>query len=328
MGIKKLENTQSWGISRTMCLLKRFLLGFLVLILLTLEAYKISSLFPKVASDYYNQVKTGTVFEEKYTKLGKYKVNTVSFDSPNKMIKKIRIWYPEILKEETTPYPTVLMANGTGVNATRYEPIFEHLASWGFIVVGNECKNTGTGEEMAETLDFILKENNKPSSLFYQKIDLQHIGGAGHSQGASGLMNAVTKQENGDYYKAVFLMSLMQSFDSLKDSERLSKRFYEPEKLSIPSFFVAGTGFFDSRLISPINSMMTNFSMLPQDATSILARRKASDHQKILYAADGYMTAWFLWQLKGDEAASLGFINGAEDMKANPNWQDVRTKNI
>ena len=35
-------------------------------------------------------------------------------------------------------YPLVVMVNGTGVAASKYKPIFEHLASWSFIVIGNE----------------------------------------------------------------------------------------------------------------------------------------------------------------------------------------------
>lgn len=37
------------------------------------------------------------------------------------------------------------MVNGTGVYASKYPAVFEHLASWGFIVVGNEDPSTCTG---------------------------------------------------------------------------------------------------------------------------------------------------------------------------------------
>ena len=33
-------------------------------------------------------------------------------------------------------YPVVVFVNGTGVAASRYKPVFEHLASWGFIAIG------------------------------------------------------------------------------------------------------------------------------------------------------------------------------------------------
>lgn len=49
----------------------------------------------------------------------------------------------EMEKSDIT-YPLVNMPNGTGVKSSRYEAVFEHLASWGFIVVGNEDENSLT----------------------------------------------------------------------------------------------------------------------------------------------------------------------------------------
>ena len=44
-----------------------------------------------------------------------------------------------------------------------------------------------------------------------------------------------------------------------------------------------------------------------------MARRVDADHGDILSFADGYMTAWFKWQLQGDEEAARAFIgNDAE----------------
>ena len=56
----------------------------------------------------------------------------------NADIKKIEVWYPKELETSGGKYPVVLFVNGTSVAASRYEPVVEHLASWGFIAVGNE----------------------------------------------------------------------------------------------------------------------------------------------------------------------------------------------
>ena len=37
-------------------------------------------------------------------------------------------------------------------------------------------------------------------------------------------------------------------------------------------------------------------------------RRIGAEHGQMLYIADGYVTAWFMWQLQGDEEASKAFI--------------------
>lgn len=54
-------------------------------------------------------------------------------------------WYPADLPQSDAQYPVVVMVNGTGVYASKYPAVFEHLASWGFIVVGNEDPSTCTG---------------------------------------------------------------------------------------------------------------------------------------------------------------------------------------
>lgn len=46
----------------------------------------------------------------------------------------------------------------------------------------------------------------------------------------------------------------------------------------------------------------------------------------MLYSADGYMTAWFCWQLKGDEKAAKAFRVDGEIM-SNPLYQDQRIDN-
>ena len=38
---------------------------------------------------------------------------------------------------------------------------------------------------------------------------------------------------------------------------------------------------------------------------------------------DGYMTAWMLWQLTGDEEAAKVFVGEDAEILKNPNWQDV-----
>ncbi|MCR5228572.1 MAG: hypothetical protein K6D03_00430 [Solobacterium sp.] len=35
-------------------------------------------------------------------------------------------------------YPAVIFVNGTGIRGSKYKALFKHLASWGFIVAGNE----------------------------------------------------------------------------------------------------------------------------------------------------------------------------------------------
>lgn len=93
-----------------------------------------------------------------------------------------KVWYPTEMDNSDMTYPLVVMANGTGVKASRYEAIFDHLASWGFIVMGNEDKNSWEGVSSSESLAFMLDSNNDTSSIFCGKIDTANIGITGHSQ--------------------------------------------------------------------------------------------------------------------------------------------------
>ena len=88
---------------------------------------------------YTSEVATGGDIEAKYMKMGQFEVKyfEVNFDE-DEDIQKIHIWYPINLETEDIKVPVVLFINGTGVGASRYEPVFEHMASWGFISIGNE----------------------------------------------------------------------------------------------------------------------------------------------------------------------------------------------
>jgi len=43
----------------------------------------------------------------------------------------------------------------------------------------------------------------------------------------------------------------------------------------------------------------------------------------MLIRGDGYLTAWMLYQLKGDDEAAKVFIGEDAEILHNSNWQDV-----
>lgn len=48
------------------------------------------------------------------------------------------------------------------------------------------------------------------------------------------------------------------------------------------------------------------------------------EHGDMLRYADGYMTAWFMYYLKGYADAGTAFFGENAELPNNPNWQDVR----
>lgn len=283
---------------------------------------------------YYENATPAGEIEKKYTAMGPMEVSYAEFGAENELWMKYEVWYPSVMIESRNTYPLVVMANGTGVKASQYKEVFKHLASWGFIVIGNEDENSRTGASSAATLDFILGLNSDPASDFYCKVDIDHIGIAGHSQGGVGAINAVTNQSNGDSYKAIFVASTTSNFWS-QDHVLGPEWKYDMTKVHIPCFMVAGTGAWDAGTakditategqgICPLWDMTNNYNAIPETVSKVMAREVGKDHGDMLRYADGYMTAWFMYWLKGDVEAGTAFFGEGAEILSNQNWQDIK----
>ena len=74
-----------------------------------------------------------------------------------------------------------VFANGAGVRYQKYGATFEHLASWGFVVIGNDDANSASAKSSSITLDYILSLNSNEESIFFNKLDTANVGISGHS---------------------------------------------------------------------------------------------------------------------------------------------------
>lgn len=212
-------------------------------------------------------------------------------------------------------YPVVLFVNGTGVGASRYEPVFEHLASWGFIAIGNEDPSTWEGKKADETLAWLLAANGDEASIFYHKVDIENIGVTGHSQGGVGVYNTINGTEHKDIYKCAISLSPTE-----EETAAAINIPYDPAKTSIPIFMLCGT---NSDVISPENMTKTYDKV---SAPKMMAVRKNTGHGEMLYSADGYATAWFMWQLQGDQDAAKAFVGDDAEILNNPLYQNQQIK--
>ena len=280
---------------------------------------------PMVKDGYYNDVQTSVPLEQKYTLKGNYEISYYEQDANNKQWKKYEIWYPTEMETSEGTYPLVVMVNGTGVSASKYKPIFEHLASWGFIVIGNEDESAGNGASAAASLDYILWLNSDSNSMFYGKVDVDNIGIGGHSQGGLGTINAVTAQDNGNHYKVMYAASA----PTLQISVDLLKAPFDVSGVNIPCFMVAGTKKVDAgdgknSGICPLVELQEKYNNISDSVSKIIARRKDTDHGGMLPYADGYMTAWFMYYLQGNQEAGEVFFGDNAEILHNANWQDVQ----
>jgi len=280
-----------------------------------------------VKEGYYLNFKSDSPLEYKYSQLGEYSVESAVYESGNKSVGNITVWYP--LTDEGKQLPMIVVVNGSNTPAAVYRPFFERLASWGFVVVGNEDPQTGTGETASFTLDFVL-EMNKAAKLPVS-INLDAIGLIGYSQGGAGALNAATRYENGKVYKAMFTGSAAYQL--------LAKNCgweYDITKISIPYFMCAGTGWSDDSGmdmyksfggVAPLKSLIENYSSISSDVIKVRGRVVGAEHTDMLALSDSYMTAWMLYQLSGDEEASKVFTGDSAEILSNKNWQDIE-KNI
>ena len=295
------------------------MLALIVLISIAMVYLLLQKAVPK---DYYNKVDTVGDIESKYIQMGTHDVKNIKIKAMQNF-KAYEIWYPTDIETSNKKYPVVIFANGTGVKASKYTTLLEHLASWGFIVMGTEEEYSWNGFSSEMCLKLITKLNSTKDTpylednIFYGNVDLDNIGISGHSQGGVGTINAVTNTEHGNMYKAIYSASMTN-----KDLASALDWDYTTRQINIPTLLVAGTGDFDSKTVLSLEQMKSIYNDIPETTMKLMVRRKNVDHGDMLYYGDGYMTAWFMWLLKGDQEASTAFVGNDAEILKNMNWQD------
>ena len=284
----------------------------LVLILLIAGFLFWLSRRPFVPNDYTETVETGGALEAKYLAMGPYEVKQVKAEAPEDW-KEFVAYYPAQLEDSGDQWPAVVFVNGTGVYAAKYPALFRYLASWGFIVLGNEDPGTFSGDSTDATLAWLLEQNGDPDSVFYQKVDTAHMGLSGHSQGGVGVFNAISEQPNGGLYTCAVSLSPTQ-----EDLAAALNIPYDPSKTVIPTLVLAGTS---NDVITP-EGMEKLYGKL--GGPKAMALRTDTDHGSMLYSGDGYVTAWLMYWLRGDEEAGKAFWGEAPELAGNPNWRGVQ----
>ena len=284
----------------------------LVLILLIAGFLFWLSRRPFVPNNYTETVETGGALEAKYLAMGPYEVKQVKAEAPEDW-KEFVAYYHAQLEDSGDQWPAVVFVNGTGVYASKYPALFRHLASWGFIVLGNEDPGTFSGDSTDATLAWLLEQNGDPDSVFYQKVDTAHMGLSGHSQGGVGVFNAISEQPNGGLYTCAVSLSPTQ-----EDLAAALNIPYDPSKTVIPTLVLAGTS---NDVITP-EGMEKLYGKL--GGPKAMALRTDTDHGSMLYSGDGYVTAWLMYWLRGDEEAGKAFWGEAPELAGNPNWRGVQ----
>ena len=273
---------------------------------------------------FYKGVETSAAIESKYLAQGSETVKFAEFPSQDKTIGKIVVAYPESMESSDAKLPLVNIGNPSNTDANGMMELLTHLASWGYVVIDNMDKQTGTGESVSRTLDEFLSLCQEEGNIFHGRIDTGKIAIAGYSQGACAAALASTQFGNSSMYKAVYLCSCPQP--------QLGINFkwgeYRFADFKAPVLAFAGTGEWDSKIISPFEVFTKNYDEIPEGVPAVQARRTGKDHEQMGGEGDPYMTAWFEYWLKGDNDAGKAFIGEDAELLHNDRWQDARIKNF
>ena len=278
----------------------------------------LASKAPAAPKNYTKEVETGGEIEARYMHLGAFEVKYFTNEA-DEILKKHFVYYPAELENSDRKYPVIFSLNGTGVAGSKYPSVFEHFASWGFIVLGNEDPSTGFGTTADKMYGFLSEQNADAGSPLYNKVDFDNIGLMGHSQGGAGVFSALSIVETSDKYKTGVALS-----PTHEEAAHAFTWMYDLEKITVPVLMMAGTETdFETQSVIPIDKMNAMFDKLSSEI-KVMARRIGADHGKMLYSANGYANAWFMWQLQGDEDAAKAFIGSSPEILTNTIYRDQR----
>jgi hypothetical protein len=269
---------------------------------------------PSGSNKYYELLTNLSPLENHYMKMGTKAVESYEVTAPG-TIGHFRVWYPVDMKNSGMQYPVIISNNGTGWLAIKYTEWFSHMAARGFVVVGNDEGTSWNGNSAEASLQWILKLNADVHSIFYHRLDIKNIGTIGHSQGGTGVENAITVQPSARMYKcAVMLASTYNGYNAFL------KWKADASKIRVPILVLVAN---DDGL-TPIKDYNSLWNALPNNIIKVAGRRTGCGHGDMLVYGDGYVAAWFLWFLKGDISAH----EAIKELKTNTSYTQVRMKGI
>ncbi|MBR4752034.1 MAG: hypothetical protein IK077_09760, partial [Thermoguttaceae bacterium] len=172
---------------------------------------------------------------------------------------------------------------------------------------------TFNGNSTDQTLAYILSCNEDENSVFYGKVDANRIGIIGHSQGGVGVFNAITNNKHSALYRCA--VSLSPTGEKLANAIGM---VYDVSKVTIPTFMIMSSR---NDVLSP-QDMAEMYDRIPVE--KVMITRKKSHHGEMLYAADGYVTAWFMWKLQDDQEAAKAFVGDEPEIMNNPLYENQR----
>ncbi|MFD4368041.1 alpha/beta hydrolase [Rhodococcus sp. NPDC058521] len=221
----------------------------------------------------------------------------------------MEVFSPAELGDSAAAHPVITFGNGSCATSKKYEPFLRHLASWGYVVTVANSDGTGDGVEMSKAMDWVIEQNSNPASPFHNRIDTEHIGVLGHSQGAGGAVNATL--HSAGRITSTALMNLpdprwVNGPGHDFDISRLESRTFMTTGSDDPvSTGAEQSSYFDALRVPSAKGQLVG-----------VGHNWAPDGEGFR----GYITAWFEHTLRANPEAAAAFVGGSPELLDDQLW--------
>jgi pimeloyl-ACP methyl ester carboxylesterase len=262
-----------------------------------------------------------STIETEYNVAGPYATTTGT--ATDSLGNSYDLYYPANYAALGFKSPILTFGNGTGAVPSDYSVLLTRLASWGFTIIASTLENTGSGIQIDDGARYLVAQDTTAGSVFYGDLNTSEVGVFGHSQGATGAVNAATMDPT--LYRTVLTFSLPAQIWSAPnpDCPTAAACTPHPNELQCPTFLISTHGLADSIIASPATETAYFNSIDEHAALGIIA--EGTDHSSIENSGNpdvflGYVTAWFMDQLRGDTRAAGAFSGADPELVTNANW--------
>ncbi|WP_371626073.1 acetylxylan esterase [Streptomyces sp. NBC_01116] len=215
------------------------------------------------------------------------------------------LYYPRDIADSDRRHPVIVWGNGTGGVPLVYRDLMLHWASQGFVVAAANTPMSNLGISMRASIAMLTGRNADRGSVFFDRVDLEHIGASGHSQGGA----------------AAIVVGSDPRIDAVLPIQ--PGPLANINAVRVPALLLAGQ---NDSIVFP--ALVKAFYNAADHIPALYGEVRGADHFTVVgdpgpFAAP--TTAWFRAHLMGDRAARAQFFGpGCGICTDSATWSDVR----
>ncbi|MFF3686013.1 alpha/beta hydrolase family protein [Streptomyces sp. NPDC002187] len=219
------------------------------------------------------------------------------------------LYYPRDIATSDRRHPVIVWGNGTFAFPVVYRDLLLHWASQGFIVAAANTPLSNLGISMRAGIDLLTRRNADPGSAFHDRVDLEHIGVSGHSQGGA----------------AAIVVGADPRIDTILPIQ--PGPLANINAVRVPALLLAGQ---KDSIVFPF--LVKAFYNAADHIPAIYGELRGADHFTVVGDPSPFAaptTAWFKAHLMGDQTARAEFFGaGCGICTDSGTWSDVRRNGL